>query len=112
MDDTGRESLLLFHDLLFQVSPMANNAIKLIKALVQTTDDYFPASLIQAAVSVDEAMLTPFQKGFHLRRMVVADLHTPLLDQHGQIIKFINVANIRFNLEDSPQTADGYTEGR
>ncbi|GJR47899.1 ribonuclease H-like domain, reverse transcriptase, RNA-dependent DNA polymerase [Tanacetum coccineum] len=40
----------------------------------------------------------------------VADLQTPLLDT-AKSSRFINVANIPFNLEDSPQTADGTTEG-
>ncbi|GJR53406.1 putative reverse transcriptase domain-containing protein [Tanacetum coccineum] len=40
----------------------------------------------------------------------VGDLLTPLLDT-AKSSRFSNVANIPFNLEDSPQTADGTTEG-
>ncbi|GKB72143.1 senescence-specific cysteine protease SAG39-like protein, partial [Tanacetum coccineum] len=60
-------------------------------------------------LSVDEAMLTHFKKDFILEDGA-GDLQTPLLDT-AKSSRFSNVANILFNLEDSPQTAHGTTEG-
>ncbi|GKA18671.1 replication protein A 70 kDa DNA-binding subunit B [Tanacetum coccineum] len=60
-------------------------------------------------LSVDEAMVTRFKKDFILQDGV-GDLQAPLLDT-AKSSRFSNVANIPFNLEDSPQTADGTTEG-
>ncbi|GKD48286.1 replication protein A 70 kDa DNA-binding subunit B [Tanacetum coccineum] len=60
-------------------------------------------------LSVDEAMVTHFKKDFILEDGV-GDLQAPLLDT-AKSSRFSNVANIPFNLEDSPQTADGTTEG-
>ncbi|GKF33353.1 hypothetical protein Tco_0106553 [Tanacetum coccineum] len=54
-------------------------------------------------------MVTRFKKDFILEDGV-GDLQTPLLDT-AKSSRFSNVANIPFNLEDSPQIANGTTEG-
>ncbi|GJT03066.1 replication protein A 70 kDa DNA-binding subunit B [Tanacetum coccineum] len=133
MDDTGSASLLLFDDLVFNLTN-GEQCHKLIQEHGPNYDDYFPPELNVLVgkrvlwpfqytndhiennnflyqvklLSVDEAMLTSFQKGFHLRDTLL--LEAPLLDT-AKSSRFSNVANIPFNLEDSPQTADGTTEG-
>ncbi|GKC11332.1 replication protein A 70 kDa DNA-binding subunit B [Tanacetum coccineum] len=134
MDDTGSASLLLFDDLVFNLTN-GEQCHKLIQEHGPNYDDYFPPELNVLVgkrvlwrfqytndhiennnflyqvklLSVDEAMVTRFKKDFILQDGV-GDLQTPLLDT-AKSSRFSNVANIPFNLEDSPQTADGTTEG-
>ncbi|GJY89718.1 replication protein A 70 kDa DNA-binding subunit B [Tanacetum coccineum] len=134
MDDTGSASLLLFDDLVFNLTN-GEQCHKLIQEHGPNYDDYFPPELNVLVgkkvlwpfqytndhiennnflyqvklLSVDEAMVTRFKKDFILEDGV-GDLQTPLLDT-AKSSRFSNVANIPFNLEDSPQTVDGTTEG-
>ncbi|GKE31291.1 hypothetical protein Tco_1450613, partial [Tanacetum coccineum] len=60
-------------------------------------------------LSVDEAMVTRFKQDFILED-AEDDLHTPVLGTPNSS-RFSIVANIPFNIEESPNSVDGITQG-
>ncbi|GJX79437.1 replication protein A 70 kDa DNA-binding subunit B [Tanacetum coccineum] len=134
IDDTGSASLLLFDDLVFKLTN-GEQCHKLIEKHGPNYDDYFPSELnvlvgktvlwrfkytddhIQNnnylyqinLLSVDEAMVTRFKQDFILED-AEDDLHTPVLGTANSS-RFSNVANIPFNIEESPNSVDGIAQG-
>nr|GEW63951.1 replication protein A 70 kDa DNA-binding subunit B [Tanacetum cinerariifolium] len=134
IDETGSASLLLFDDLVFKLTN-GEQCHTLIQKHGPNYDDYFPLELNVLVgkrvlwrfqytyehiknnnylcqiklLSVNEAMVTRFKQDFILEDDE-NDLHTPLLGTANSS-RFSNVANIPFNIKESPISADGTAKG-